>query len=377
MLNFSDDSDDICNTDIPGDHMEKIKVGILGATGMVGQSYISLLENHPWFEVSHVIASPSSAGKRYADAVAGRWHMNKDIPEQVRDLIVVSVNDLESVKKHCRFVFSALTSDIAREWEEQYAVAGIPVVSNASTHRHTGDVPMIIPEINPHHLDMIPIQQKNRGWDRGFIIVKPNCSIQSYMAPLFALHQKFKLKKAIITTMQAVSGAGHPGVASLDIIDNVIPFIKWEEHKSEYEPQKILGKIDGPAFAYDTSFKFSVHCNRVNAIDGHMACVSVEFETKPQKQEILRLWKEFQSLPQELKLPSAPNQPIIYREEEDRPQTRLDRDAGKGMAVTVGRLQECSVLDWRFVGLSHNIIRGAAGGGILNAELLKAKGFLD
>ena len=356
--------------------MVKLKIGVLGATGMVGQNYISLLEGHPWFEVAHLVASPSSVGKKYSDAVAGRWHMKKDIPENARNLKVYSIDDLENAKKHCDFVFSALDSNTAKEWEEKYAANDIPVVSNASAHRHTSDVPMLIPEINPYHLDIIPIQRKNRGWKKGFIAVKPNCSIQSYLAPLFALHKKFKIKKAIITTMQAVSGAGHPGISSFDIVDNVIPFIGGEEEKSENEPKKILGRIEGNKFVYDESFEISAHCNRVNTIDGHMACVSAEFEKKPSKAEILKIWEDFKGLPQELKLPFAPRQPIIYKEEDNRPQTRLDRDNDKGMAVTVGRLRECNVLQWRFVGLSHNTIRGAAGGGILNAELLKAKGYL-
>ena len=356
--------------------MKKLKVGVLGATGMVGQNYISLLDGHPWFESSLVIASQSSAGKTYKESVAGRWHMQKDIPDIVKKLKVAEINDLENARENCDFVFSALDPDVAIEWEEKYAQAGIPVVSNASAHRHTPDVPMLIPEINHGHLRMIDIQRKNRGWKKGFIVVKPNCSLQSYMAPLFALHEKFNLKKAIITTMQAVSGAGHPGVSSFDIDDNVIPYIGGEEAKSENEPKKILGKIQGNKFVYDDSFKISAHCNRVNTIDGHMACVSVEFEKKPDEEEILKIWKNFRSLPQELKLPFAPKQPIIYREEENRPQTRLDRNNDKGMAVTVGRLRDCNVLQWRFVGLSHNTIRGAAGGGILNAELLKAKGYL-
>jgi len=354
--------------------MEKLKVGILGATGMVGQNYISLLENHPWFEVSYVVASPRSAGKKYSEAVAGRWHMKKDIPEKIKDLMVVGIDNIEEVKQNCNFVFSALDSSVAKEWEEKYA-AEIPVVSNASTHRHTEDVPMLIPEINHEHADIIPTQQKNHGWG-GFIAVKPNCSLQSYMTPLFALHDKFKVKRAIITTMQAVSGAGHPGVSSFDIIDNIIPFIGGEEEKSELEPQKIMGKIVGEKIENNEELVISAHCNRVPAIDGHMACVSVDFEKKPEKEQILEAWKNFKSLPQELELPFAPEQPIIYREEPDRPQTRLDRDADKGMACVCGRLRECRVFDYRFVALSHNTIRGAAGGGILNAELLFKKGYL-
>lgn len=357
--------------------MAKIKAGVLGATGMVGQSYISLLEGHPWFELSLVIASQSSAGKSYREAVAGRWHMQKDIPENAKSLKVAAIDSLDNAKRNCDFVFSALDSDVAMEWEEKYAEAGIPVVSNASAHRHTHDVPMLIPEVNHEHIKMIPIQRKNRGWKKGFIAVKPNCSLQSYMTPLHALRSKFGLKKAVITTMQAVSGAGHPGVSSLDIDDNVIPYIGGEEAKSENEPKKIFGKIQGNKLVYDDSFRISAHCNRVNTIDGHMACVSVEFDKKPSKEDILKIWKNFRSVPQELSLPFAPKQPIIYREEENRPQTRLDRNNGNGMAVTVGRLRDCNVLHWRFVGLSHNIIRGAAGGGILNAELLKAKGYID
>ncbi len=354
---------------------KKLRVGILGATGMVGQQYISLLEGHPWFEVAHVIASRSSVGKKYAEAILGRWHMDKDIPKNVSSLVISSVDQVDLAKKQCDFVFSALDSDIAKEWEEKYAAAGIPVVSNASTHRHTPDVPMIIPEINFAHLEMIPRQQKSRGWKRGFIVVKPNCSIQSYVAPLALLHKKFKLKRVIVTTMQSISGAGHPGVASYDIMDNVIPYIGGEEHKSEIEPRKIFGKIEGNKFSYDESFTISAHCNRVPTIDGHMACVSFECEKKPSREEILSLWKNFKSVPQELKLPFAPENPIIYREEQNRPQTRLDRNADKGMTVSVGRLREDPVLQWKFVGLSHNIIRGAAGGGILIAELLYKKGY--
>ncbi|MBN2518801.1 MAG: aspartate-semialdehyde dehydrogenase family protein, partial [Candidatus Altiarchaeota archaeon] len=243
-------------------------------------------------------------------------------------------------------------------------------------HRHTPDVPMLIPEINPGHLDIIPIQKKNRGWKNGFIVVKPNCSLQSYMAPLYALDSEFGVERVIITTLQAVSGAGHPGVSSWDAIDNVIPFIKGEEEKSEVEPLRILGRIEGNKIVPRNDWKVSAHCTRVPVLDGHMACVSVGFKEKPSKEEMLKIWKNFKAEPQKLKLPLAPEQPIIYREEPDRPQPRLDRDVDKGMAVTVGRLRECNVFDWRFVGLSHNTVRGAAGGGILNAELLKAKGYL-
>ncbi len=356
--------------------MKKIKVGILGATGMVGQRFIQLLENHPWFEVSYVAASESSAGKKYSDAVEGRWHLATRVPDAVRNLVVGNVANVGLAVKSCSFVFSALETEAAKVYEEKYAAAGLPVVSNASAHRHTKDVPMLIPEINPEHLDLIKAQQKGRGWKKGFIVVKPNCSIQSYMAPLFSLHRKFGVRKVIVTTMQAVSGAGHPGVASLDITDNVIPLIKGEEEKTETEPLKILGRVKGSEIVYANDLKISAHCNRVPVIDGHMACVSVGFETKPSKSDIIKAWQGFSGEPQRLKLPMAPEQPIIYTDDPARPQSRLDRDNDKGMAVTVGRLRDCNILDYRFVGLSHNIIRGAAGGAILTAELLKAKGLV-
>lgn len=357
--------------------MKKAKVGILGATGMVGRTYVSLLASHPWFEVSYVAASSGSAGKKYSEAVSGRWHLKAGIPSGVKDLVVHAVDDISEAKKRCSFVFSALDSGTATEFEEKYAEAGIPVVSNASAHRNAKDVPMLIPEINPEHIKIIPAQKKNRGWSRGFIAVKPNCSLQSYMAPLYALHREFRVEKAIITTMQAISGGGHSSFDTIDIEDNIIPLIEGEEEKSEREPLKILGRVRGNEIVCAGVPVFSAHCNRVPVMDGHMACVSVRFEKKPSKEKIIELWKNFRGVPQELKLPMAPEKPIVYKEEPDRPQTRHDRNNGKGMAVTVGRLRECNVLDYRFVGLSHNMIRGAAGGGILNAELLKAKGYLE
>ncbi len=355
--------------------MKKLRVGILGATGMVGQRYIDLLRDHPWFEVTYVVASERSAGKSYKAAV--EWHMPGPIPKNVADLNVYAIDKLDDAKKNCDFVFSALDSGIAKEYEEKYAEADIPVISNSSCHRWTKDVPMLIPEINHEHIDIIPVQKKSRGWKKGFIAVKPNCSLQSYLLPLFALHEKFKIKKVMVTTMQAVSGAGYPGVSSFSILDNIIPYIGGEEEKTELEPLKILGEIRGNEIVNYDGIKITAHCNRVPVIDGHLACVSVEFEKKPTKEEILDIWKNFKSLPQELNLPFAPKQPIIYKDEINRPQTRLDRDLDKGMAVVVGRLRECSVLDYKFVGLSHNTIRGAAGGGILNAELLYKKGFLS
>ena len=366
---------------------QKIPVGILGATGMVGQQYISLLNNHPWFEVRFVAASPRSAGKKYAEATAGRWQLAKTYSPDVGNIIVEDANDVSRAvaahkKGECSFVFSALemSKDETRALEEAYAAAGIPVISNASAHRWTPDVPVLIAEINPEHTDIIPIQKKARGWDRGFIAVKPNCSIQSYMKPLHALAQAgFLAQRLIVTTMQAVSGAGYPGVPSLDMLDNVVPYIGGEEEKSEKEPLKIFGSIDNGVFK-DAQFpKISACCNRVPVTDGHIACISLEFaDKKPSSmEEIKKIWAAYKGLPQEAGLPFAPKQPIIYREEDNRPQPRKDRDADKAMAVVVGRLRPCNVFDVRFTALSHNTVRGAAGGGILNAELLKYKGYLN
>ncbi len=360
--------------------MEKINVGVIGATGMVGQNYIRLLNNHPWFNVTYVAASPKSAGKSYEEAVMGKWQMISDPPENVRKLIVRDANDVSQAIGKCALVFSALEmeKEKIKELEAAYAKAGIAVFSNASANRHVDNIPMLIPEINSNHIEIIPQQKKANGWDKGFIVVKPNCSLQSYMAPVYALIKAgYEVKRMIITTMQAVSGAGYPGVPSLDMIDNIVPFISGEEDKSEVEPQKIMGKIVNGKIVNDTSMKISAHCNRVPVIDGHTACVSLEFGAKkPSLEEIRKIWEDFRSEPQELNLPFAPKKPIIYREEPNRPQPRKDRDSDKGMAVTVGRLRECKVFDIRFVCLSHNTVRGAAGGGILNAELLKAKGYL-
>ncbi|MEE8391689.1 MAG: aspartate-semialdehyde dehydrogenase [Anaerolineae bacterium] len=360
--------------------MERIRAGIIGATGMVGQNYLRLLRDHPWFQITHVSASPRSAGKKYSEAVAGRWLMDAEIPEAVADLIVGSASDVEEAKAKCDFVFSAVAMDkqAVREFEERYAANGIPVVSNNSAHRNTEDVPMFIPEVNPDHTDIIPFQRKKHGWDKGFIVVKPNCSLQSYLTPVYALMKAgYPVESLIVATLQGVSGAGYPGPASIDMIDNVVPFIPGEEEKTEQEPLKILGVIENGRFVSDDSLKISAHCNRVPVIDGHTACVSLKFSSdKPALDEIIAIWEGFSAEPQELGLPSAPQPPIVYRREKDRPQPRKDRDAGKGMAVTVGRLRECPVMDCRFVALSHNTVRGAAGGAILSAELLKAKGYL-
>ncbi len=361
--------------------MNKIKVGVLGATGMIGQNYIRLLDNHPWFEVKYVAASPNSADKRYEEAVDGRWHMQTPIPNGIRNLIVGDANHISRAQGKCSLVFSAVEMDKAAiaTLELGYASNGFAIVSNNSAHRLTEDVPMVIPEVNPHHLDIIPVQRKRRGWDKGLIVVKSNCSIQSYMTPLYALLQAgYKVRRMILTTLQALSGAGYPGPSALDLIDNIVPFIKGEEEKSEMEPLKILGRIEAGVFVNDTSIKVSAHCNRVPVTHGHIACVSLEFgDTKPDLDEIISLWREFRAVPQNLDLPFAPKRPIIYREEVDRPQPQKDRDDDRAMAIIVGRLRECNVFDIRFIGLHHNTVRGAAGGAILTAELLKAQGYLN
>lgn len=360
--------------------MEKIAVGVLGATGMVGQRYIALLENHPWFHVTYVAASPRSAGKAYKDAVQNRWLIGENIPAQVKDLCVQDANDVASAIGKCAFVFSALEmeKDAIRALEEKYASAGIPVVSNASANRWTSDVPMLIPEINFSHLDVIASQKKHHGWDKGFIAVKPNCSLQTYMMPIHALIQNgFPIRRMIVTTLQAVSGAGYPGVSSFDMIDNIVPFISGEEEKTEKECLKILGRVENGEIVNAKFPIVSSTCTRVPVIDGHTATVSLEFaEKKPRLAEIETIWKNYSSLPQELQLPSAPTHPIVIRNEENRPQPKRDRDTEKGMACVIGRLRECKVFDVKFVALSHNTKRGAALGGILNAELLHAKGFI-
>jgi aspartate-semialdehyde dehydrogenase len=367
----------------------KIPVGVLGATGMVGQMYLALLADHPWFEVSYVAASPRSAGKTYAEALSNRGHIQPRGAclwgPGVGELVVEDANDVSRAaaanrRGNCAFVFSALEmgKDEIQVLEEAYAAAGIPVVSNASANRWQDDVPVLIAEINHEHAAVIPFQQKRRGWERGFIAVKPNCSIQSYMTPLWALIQAgYDIGRLVVTTMQAVSGAGYPGVPSWDMIDNIIPYIGGEEEKSEREPLKILGLLENGVIINAEKPLISAHCNRVPVTDGHTACISLEFAgKKPSLDEVSRIWTNFRSLPQKEKFPSAPKRPVILREEDNRPQPRKDRDADKAMAVTVGRLRPCKVFDLRFTALSHNTVRGAAGGGILNAELLKFKGFL-
>jgi len=364
--------------------MNKINVGVLGATGMVGQRYIALLENHPWFEVTYVAASPRSAGKKYREAVENRWLIGSDIPAAVADLTVQDANDAKAALGKCKFVFSALemSKDEIKALEEAYAAEGIPVVSNASANRWTEDVPMLVPEINSDHLSIIAKQQAHHGWKKGFIAVKPNCSLQTYMMPIYALQRAgYPIKRMIVTTLQATSGAGYPGVASFDMIDNIVPFISGEEEKTEKECLKILGKVVGDKIENAAGPIVSSTCTRVPVIDGHTACVSLEFDLpedkKPSLEQIEKVWTSFTSVPQEMNLPSAPVHPIVVRHEENRPQPRRDRDTEKGMACVIGRLRKCNVFDIKFVALSHNTKRGAALGGILNAELLKAKGFFD
>jgi aspartate-semialdehyde dehydrogenase len=359
---------------------ERVGVGVIGATGMVGQNYIRLLSRNPWFEVAYVAASPRSAGKRYQDAVAGRWHMPVDVPERIRELIVEDASDVTRAVGKCAVVFSAvdMEKDAVRKLEMEYAAKGFAVISNNSAHRQTENVPILIPEINHDHCDIIPVQRRQYGWRRGLIIVKPNCSIQSYMIPIHALMQQgYRVGRMIVTTLQGLSGAGYPGPSGLDIVDNIIPYISGEEEKSENEPRKVFGKIADNRIVIDESIAISAHCTRVPVMDGHSACVSIEFAgSKPSLAEIKAIWRAYQSLPQQLRLPSAPQQPIVVREEMDRPQPRKDRDTESGMAIVVGRLRQCKVFDCRFVGLSHNTVRGAAGGAILMAELLKVKGYL-
>ncbi|WFR57996.1 aspartate-semialdehyde dehydrogenase [Anaerocolumna sp. AGMB13025] len=357
--------------------MSKLRVGILGGTGMVGQRFIALLENHPWFEVVVIAASPRSAGKTYEEAVGDRWKMTTPMPEAVKKLIVKNVNEVEAVSSEVDFVFSAvdMTKDEIKAIEEAYAKAETPVVSNNSAHRWTPDVPMVVPELNPEHLEVIPDQRKRLGTKRGFIVVKPNCSIQSYTPALHALRE-FGPKDVVATTYQAISGAGKTFKDWPDMIDNVIPYIGGEEEKSEQEPLRIWGKVMDGQIVKATAPLITTQCIRVPVSDGHTAAVFVSFEKKPTKDEILKAWKEFKGLPQELNLPSAPKQFIQYLEEDNRPQAKFDRDYENGMGVSFGRLREDTVYDYKFVGLSHNTVRGAAGGAVLIAELLKAQGYI-
>lgn len=357
--------------------MTKIPVGILGATGMVGQRFVTLLKNHPWFEVVCVAASPSSAGKSYKEAVKDRWVMEEPIPNSVASLNVYAVEkDMDAICKKVSFVFCALDMDKeqVRKLENEYALNGIPVVSNNSANRWADDIPMIIPEINPNHLEIIKVQQKNRGFKKGFIAVKPNCSIQSYVPQLAAL-MKFVPRKVVVTTLQAVSGAGKTLSTWPEMVGNVIPYIGGEEEKSEKEPLKIWGEIKNGKIVSVKKPIISATCIRVPVNDGHMASVSVSFEKKPSVDQVINAWKTFDPL-KNLDLPSYPKPFITYFPDDNRPQTRLDRNIGNGMGIAVARLRKDDILDYKFVGLSHNTIRGAAGGAILTAELLRKKGYI-
>jgi len=357
--------------------MAKLRVGILGATGMVGQRFVSLLENHPWFEVVLVAASPRSAGKSYEEAVGDRWKMDTPMPEAVKKLVVKNVNEVEAIAAEVDFVFSAvdMSKDEIKAIEEAYAKAEVPVVSNNSAHRWTPDVPMIVPELNPEHMEVIKSQKKRLGTKNGFIAVKPNCSIQSYTPMLHALRQ-FGVKTVVATTYQAISGAGKIFKDWPEMIDNIIPYIGGEEEKSEQEPLRIWGKVENGVIVKAEGPVITTQCIRVPVSNGHTAAVFVSFDKRPTKEEILKCWAEFKGVPQELDLPSAPKQFIHYFEEDNRPQAALDRDTENGMAVCAGRLREDTVYDYKFVGLSHNTLRGAAGGAVLSAELLTAKGYI-
>lgn len=360
---------------------EKLKVGILGATGMVGQRFIALLENHPWFEVAVVAASPRSAGKTYEEAVAGRWKMENPIPEKVKNLVCYNVNEVEKVASQVDFCFSAvdMSKDEIRKIEEAYAKTETPVVSNNSAHRWTPDVPMIIPEINPDATDVIKYQKERLGTKRGFIAVKPNCSIQSY-TPVLTAWKEFEPYEVIVTTYQAISGAGKNFKEWPEMVGNVIPFISGEEEKSEREPLRVWGHVDDEKKAIvpldEDQIKITSQCLRVPVLYGHTAAAFVNFRKDPTKEQLIEAMENFSGEPQRLQLPSAPKQFIRYMEEDDRPQVRLDVDYENGFGVSVGRLRKDKIFDWKFVGLSHNTIRGAAGGGVLCAELLKAKGFI-
>ena len=359
--------------------MKQFKVGVIGATGMVGQRFLSLLAGHPWFNVTVLAASARSAGKTYQEAVGDKWAFSTPIPEEYTNLVVMDAEaDMDKIAAQVDFVFCAVNMDKAkiRALEEAYAKKEIPVVSNNSAHRFTPDVPMIIPEINDGHLEVIPSQRARLGTKRGFIAVKSNCSLQSYV-PLLHPLWKFGVKEVAVCTYQAISGAGKTFATMPEIVDNVIPYIGGEEEKSEQEPLKIWGNVENGEIRSASAPLITAQCLRVPVSDGHTAAVFVKFDKKPTKEEILSAWANFKGVPQELQLPSAPKQFLKYFEEDNRPQAKLDRMEGHGMSVTAGRLREDSVYDYKFIGLSHNTLRGAAGGAVLLAELLAAKGYFD
>ena len=356
---------------------EKLKVGILGGTGMVGQRFIALLENHPWFEVTTIAASPRSAGKTYEEAVGDRWKMTTPIPEAVKNIIVKNVNEVEQVASEVDFVFSAvdMTNEEIMKIEEDYAKTETPVVSNNKSHRWTPDVPMVVPEINPEHFEVIAAQKKRLGTQRGFIAVKPNCSIQSY-APVLTAWKEFEPYEVVATTYQAISGAGKTFKDWPEMVENVIPYIGGEEEKSEKEPLRLWGKVENGQIVPASAPVITCQCIRVPVLNGHTAAVFVKFKKNPTKEQLIEKLVSFKGLPQELNLPSAPKQFIQYMEEDNRPQVKLDVDFENGMGISVGRIRPDSVYDWKFIGLSHNTVRGAAGGAVLCAETLKAKGYI-
>ncbi len=357
---------------------EKYKVGVIGATGMVGQRFVTLMENHPWFQLAAVAASPRSAGKRYEDAVAGRWAMDTPIPEAARDLVLMSAqDDVEKIAGMVDFVFSAvdMKKDEIRALEEQYARAECPVVSNNSAHRWTPDVPMVIPEINPDHIGVIGAQRRRLDTRRGFIAVKSNCSIQSYVPALSPL-RRYGIEKVLVCTYQAISGAGKTFRTWPEMVDNLIPYIGGEEEKSEQEPLKVWGRVENGVIVNAEGVSITAQCLRVPVSDGHTAAVFVTFQNKPAMEQIKEAWASFRGRAQELELPTAPRQFLRYFEEPDRPQAKLDRDLEGGMAVSIGRLRPDTQYDYKFVSLSHNTLRGAAGGGVLLAELLCAEGYI-
>ena len=356
---------------------QKLKVGILGATGMVGQRFISLLENHPWFEVTTLAASPRSAGKTYEEAVGGRWKMDTPMPEAVKKLVVMNVNEVEKVASTVDFVFSAvdMSKEEIKAIEEEYAKTETPVVSNNSAHRWTPDVPMVVPEINPEHFEVIESQKKRLGTTRGFIAVKPNCSIQSY-APVLTAWKEFEPYEVVATTYQAISGAGKTFKDWPEMVENIIPYIGGEEEKSEQEPLRIWGKVENGQIVKASEPVITCQCIRVPVLNGHTAAVFVKFRKNPTKEQLIEKLVNFKGFPQEAELPSAPKQFIQYLEEDNRPQVKMDVNFENGMGISVGRLREDTVYDWKFVGLSHNTVRGAAGGAVLCAETLVAKKFI-
>ena len=357
---------------------EKLRVGIIGATGMVGQRFITLLENHPWFEVTTLAASSGSAGKSYEEAVNGRWKMNGPIPDSVRNLVIRDAGHVEEVSKDVDFLFSAvnMSKDAIRAMEEEYAKTETPVVSNNSAHRWTPDVPMVVPEINPGHYEVIEFQKKRLGTTRGFIAVKPNCSIQSY-TPALAAWMEYEPHEVVVSTYQAISGAGKTFREWPEMKENIIPFIGGEEEKSEQEPLKVFGRIeDGIIKKMEGKMRITSQCIRVPVLDGHTASVFVNFGKKAEKEELIEKLRAFSGRPQELQLPHAPKHFIQYLEEENRPQVALDVNYEDGMGISIGRLRPDSIFDWKFVGLSHNTLRGAAGGALESAEMLKALGYI-